>query len=169
MKTIFFSLSLTLFLLASCGGPTQTPVEYNDGIVAEQTKIVGFIADFSTSLQAQDRNKTEKARLKVIEESKKSVKALKAMKDYEGNTALRDACIKLIEFYGDVCSNEYKEIVELQAKGIDITEEDLERATEIDTKVIAQEESLMNDFKAVQKVFADKHNFILMPNFSDIK
>eukprot|EP01032_Pedospumella_encystans_P003319 gene3319-3920_t len=78
-----------MFVLAGCG-PKMTPIEYNDAIIGEQTKISRVMIDMANSFST-DLNKSETFRQDLIKQCEASIKAVKDLPEYKGNTKFRDA------------------------------------------------------------------------------
>lgn len=163
MKKIFYLSALSLFILSSCG-PKMSPVEYNDVIIGEQTKMSQLMIEMTDEFQTFNFDKSDEVREKLVQQCEASVKAVKELPDYKGNTRFRDAGAALFGFYRDISDKEYKEMIDILKKGADITEDDIMRLTVIEQEIGAREEPLDNEFQAAQEEFATEHNISLIEN-----
>lgn len=173
MTRIFssFSLLFIAFLLiarplaAQEVNPYASAVDYNDYIVNAQNDIgqamIGFNEVFaSAEVDEETANRSFNHLLSVIEES---VSKLEALKDYQGNTELRDASRALFGFYKRVVENEYKELMGLMLKP-EFTTQDEERLYELMNKISTEEGSYDDAFEKAQTAFAAQHGFQLGEN-----
>lgn len=166
MKKIAFpGFILLIFLLSSvkayCAG--TTPVEYNNKIIDEQTKIMKLVLQFGNN-ESDDLGAMEEIRLKLVAQAEKSLETVKKMPAYDGSTRMRDAAASLFGLYLEAGKIYYKEMLDIVAKGENITEADLLRIEEIDKELTSKEEKLDNEFQKAQQEFARKHNFAIEEN-----
>lgn len=155
-------------ILFSCGSGSdlkvnlETPQQYNDKIIGEQSKIMKII------IAMGDQNKTvedvEKMRLELSAQCKESISTIEKMEGYDGDSKMKNAALKLFKFYLNSSDNLYKEMLEIVKKGEAITEADMARLTEIQTLMTEQEKPFDAEFQGAQKAFASKHNLMLMQN-----
>lgn len=167
-KLAFFStMVLGLFFMFSCGeGDTnggQTPLEYNNQIISEQTKIMNLILEFGRN-NSQDPNVIDGIRMKIVDQSEKSIKIVKAMAGYDGSTRMRDAAIALFTLYLDASKTSYKEMIDILKKGNNITVQDVERIQQIQMELTEKEKPLDAEFQGAQKEFATKHKLMIQDN-----
>lgn len=136
-------------------------VDYNDYIVNEQFAIIEEMEAWSTLISELAEKDVVLTKLnQMLSQIEISIKKVKKLDDYEGNTAFRDAAIELFSFYGKICGNEYKELVEILYSE-DLGEEELTRMNEIVEDITIREQNYDEKFISAQKEFAEKHNFIL--------
>lgn len=165
MKKLFLlSLSLGMLVLASCGGgePKMTPVEYNDAIIGEQTKISKVMirmADYFST----DLNESDKVRLELVVQCQKSIDFLKELPDYKGDKEFRDAGVALFTFYKEISEKEYKEMIDILKKE-EIELADIEVLTKLEEQIAQREGPLDDAFQGAQQAFAKKHNLSLYDN-----
>ncbi|MGV3630415.1 MAG: LIC11966 family surface protein [Bacteroidota bacterium] len=167
-KLAFFStMVLGLFLLISCGSSDtnggQTPLEYNNQIISEQTKIMNLILEFGRN-NSQDVNVIDGIRLKIVDQAEKSLKVVKAMEGYDGSTRMKEAAVALFSLYHDASKTSYKEMIDILKKGEDISVEDVERIQQIQMELTEKEKPLDAEFQAAQKEFATKHKLMIQDN-----
>lgn len=164
MKNLLPLAFVFLGLLASCGSKEDmTPIQYNDKIVGEQNKIIEKILAFSNNA-SEDFAVMDKSRLEAVEQCKSSIKIVEAMKDYEGNTQLRDAAVNLFKFYQQISEESFKEMTDIIKKGADITQDDLNRLEEIQAEMDGKEGTLDAALAKAQDDFSAKYNFSLKRN-----
>src|SRR3989337_1128861 len=86
-----------------------SPVEYNDSIIGFQEKVIKKVLDFSQNFQMLDTVQRQAKLNDVIFEIENSLTILKQLSSFYGNSRLRDASIKWLEFYKSAFDNEYRE------------------------------------------------------------
>lgn len=164
MKTLFTLLTLSFVLLQSCKPEkTMTAIEYNDAIIAEQTKITQLTLDLIKSIET-DLDKCEEIRLKTVTQCDSSVAAINRLEAFEGGEALKSAALDMIHFYKDVYSDEFKTMIVLLKKGENITPEDINTFTKMNEDITKKEQDLEAIFKKAQTEFAAKNNFTIGEN-----
>lgn len=162
MKKSIVGFAFLLFILSGCG-PKMKPEEYNDVIISEQTKIMTIMLDMFDYIETGEYDKSEALRQQLVTQCEASVKAVKELPDYSGNTEMRDAAAELFTFYRDVTNEEYKEMIEiLQKESIEV--EDILKITALEADLSKREEAMDARFQAAQENFAKKHNLILTKN-----
>lgn len=140
----------------------MTPVEYNDAIIGEQTKISRVMLDMANNFSA-DLEKSEALRQDLVEQCKLSIEAVKKLPAYKGDTRFRDAGVALFTFYKEISEKEYKEMIDVLKKD-KIEEADIKLLEALQIKIGEREEPLDAEFQAAQKAFARKHNLSLYEN-----
>ncbi len=164
MKHLLAFSLLLLVLVSACGlKPSMSPIEYNDMIVTEQNKIIQTVFDYIDAV-SNGKGDPEKKRLLMVDQCKESLKVVQGMDDYEGNVRLRDAAVDLFKFYLTLAEDSFKEIAEINNKGEEITEEDLERLSKLESEMDKKETILDNALSSAQDEFAQKYNFKLSEN-----
>ena len=162
MKNLFLSAAtVCLFVLTGCG-PKMTPIEYNDAIINEQTKISKVMIEMANNF-SNDLDKSESLRQKLVTQCDSSINAVKALPDYKGNTSFRDAGAALFTFYKEISEKEYKEMIDILRKE-NIEMADVERLTTLEKEISSREEPLDAAFQSAQQAFAKEHNLELKEN-----
>lgn len=162
MKNTLFLL-LVLFLGACSMTPSMTALEYNNKIVDEQNKIITKILAFYDATAAGSET-SEKLRLKASEQCKTSLKVIKALPDFEGETRLRDAAVELLLFYQTMADKSFVEMMEIIEKGEEITQDDLAQLEKIEADITNKEILLDDELAKAQEAFSKKHNVTLVEN-----
>lgn len=170
MRTInLFFAAVIMIALYSCGGKSgssdkltfSTPAEYNDFIVDLQSGIKDEFTSLTDALNANDMNQ---AKLKATDLTAKctlAVDTLNKLDSYNGNTAFRDAAIKLFTHYKDFSQKGLKEELEIMSKP-QINDQDQQRIDQLDDEFSKKEDGLHSAFMESQKKFADENNLTLM-------
>ncbi len=154
---------LGFLLLTACGQkPSMTPVEYNDAIIGEQTKISRVMIDMANYFSI-DLDKSDQLRLDLVKQCEQSIEAVKKLPDYKGNTRFRDAGVALFTFYKEISEKEYKEMIDILRKE-QIEDADIELLEALEIKIGSKEEPLDAEFQAAQQAFAKEHNLSLYEN-----
>ncbi len=162
MKTFLFLLSV-LFVLFSCNMDKMGPVEYNDAIVGEQSKITEKFLSLMNTFET-DLAQCEPLRLDILKQCDESISIVSAMSDYNGSTRMRDAALALFNFYKEINSNEYKEMLDILQKGEEITKDDIARLTELEQLIASREIPLDAEFQNAQQEFATQNNIQIREN-----
>jgi len=164
MKTLFTLLTLSFVLLQSCKPEkTMTAIEFNDAIIAEQSKIIQLTLDFAKTMET-DLDKCEEIRLQTIVQCDSSIAAIGRIESFEGGEALKSSALDMIQFYKDIYSNEFKTMIEILKKGENITPEDIESLTKINEEITKREQVLDATFNNAQTEFAKKNNLNIGEN-----
>lgn len=164
MKTLFTLLTLSFIFLQSCKPEkTMTAIEYNDAIINEQTKITQLTLDLIKSLET-DLDKCEEIRLATVTQCDTSIAVIKRIENFEGGEAFKNSALDMIQFYKDVYSKEFKDMIVLLKKGENITPEDINSFTEMNENISSREKALEATFKKAQTEFAAKNNFTIGEN-----
>lgn len=142
-----------VLITVNCG--SSAAINYNDQIVEYQGKIIEKMLDLSNTFQGSNQAAME-AKLKALQlQIDESLAGLNQMKDFKGNTRLRDAAIALFEFYQSIAGTEYPEIINILNLGIgNITENEQQRLLEIQNDITKREAEFDNELQAAQKEFA---------------
>jgi hypothetical protein len=138
-------------------------IEYNDRIIALQTKIVQGMIDFSKSFENADGAQMEKKHAELVATIEGVTKEAMTIGSFEDSTEFRDAAIEMFGFYDSIAKKEYLEIVNILNKETP-GEEDLARINEIVNSISSREEALDKKFQGIQQAFASKHNIKLVDN-----
>ena len=154
---------LCLLVLTSFrNAETMTPVEYNDAIIGEQTKITKAMIEMANYF-APDIEKSELLRKELVKQCDASIAALKKLPAYEGDTKFRDAGVNLFQFYKEISAKEYKEMIDILRKE-NIQTSDIDRLTVLEEQISKREQPLDEAFQKAQEAFAKKHNLSLYEN-----
>ncbi len=164
-------LSFLLITLASCGKneskdvkPVMTPLDYNDAIISEQSKIINAMLDLSKAFEKADETNMEDNLELLTKQAKSSIEALEKMEPFEGNNTLRASAIALFEFYKSLSENEFDEIADILKKKSEITGEDSNRMDELNRSIVERETVLDKNLSEAQHAFATKYGFGIEKN-----
>lgn len=117
MKTIFPTFWLCLVFLSTQAQNFSNPVEYNNFIVEEQSKVVARNLQYmSFSVHSNDYQAIEQRRLAVTQQLKKSIRRVSAMPSYEGDNKLKEGMLNALELYLEAFTIEFNEANLLKAK-----------------------------------------------------
>ena len=141
----------------------KSAVQYNDYIVNRQAKHIQNVLDFSKAA-GKNLDSAEKMLDKFTGETAIFVEELKDMPAYKGDSSLRDAAVRIFNFYKKVFQIDYPRIIQIRKKGDEMTNEELEEMKDIVGKITRDEEGYDKSFHNIQKNFADKNNIKLTEN-----
>ena len=170
MKRSLFYFITFVWFVAACNTPPpatgrdgikfKTPVEYNDYIISRQLKIVALIDQFANA-----SNVSIDSANAVLERSGTAASSyledVKGLTSYNGDTAFKNAAVNSFSFYKRIFEQEYKELLDINAKEEKITQEDRDRAITITQAITAEEAELDKRFINAQKDFAQKNKLEL--------
>lgn len=163
-KALSIVLGLAVVLcMANCG--SNAAINYNDQIVDYQGKIIEKMLALSDTFQ-QNNPGVMDTKLKALQlQINESLAGLKQMKDFKGNTRLRDGAITLFEFYQSIASTEYQEIINILSLGAEnISEGDRNRLIEIQQDITAREAEFDKELQAAQQEFATAYGIDIKTN-----
>lgn len=164
MKAILLIPLFILFIFSSCHQEKKmTPVEYNDIIISEQSKIIEITLELVENLD-QDIELCEKNRVDIIKQCDSSLIIIKNLEAYNGNSRLKNSAIKLFAFYKKVYSTDYKILIDILRKGENITEDDMDQMSQIATKIELEEKDIESDFLEAQSEFAEENKIQMEEN-----
>jgi hypothetical protein len=141
----------------------SSSVRYNDFIINNQTGVINKMVELVNCMDKCDDTELRNKYKEFGDETKYSLKQIKRLSDFGGNTEFRDRAVDLFNFYIDVYENAYKELIEMVIKG-DISEKDQARMNKIVEDVGEKEAKLDNAFQAAQQKFADENDMQIIEN-----
>lgn len=139
------------------------PVEYNDAIVSEQSKITEKFLSLMNIVET-DLDQCEPLRLDIIKQCNESISIVSAMSDYNGSNRMRDAALALFHFYKEINMNEYKEMLDILRKREEMTMDDMTRLRELEQQITTREIPLDVEFQSAQQEFATQNNIQIREN-----
>jgi hypothetical protein len=155
---------LALFFIVHCGG-SGNAISYNDRIVGAQNKIIEKMLALADSFPQANPAAMREKLLALRGQIGESLSVVSRMQGFKGSTRLRDAAVKLFEFYRIIAAGEYAELVEILAKGAEnLTDSDRERLQAIQASITGREAQFDNELQAAQKEFALKYNIDVTEN-----
>jgi uncharacterized protein YaaQ len=164
------SISVLILLLLTNNTEAQlkifeTAVAYNNFIVAEQVKTGKMIQEFNNTFSnSTDSTVIHKARIAIINQADSSVKQVKNMQPFKGDTALKKVSLTLFNFYAGAAANEYARLIRLYFNTT-LSNEEKRKQLEAILKTITETEAVLDkNFSEAQKAFAAKHGFTLAEN-----
>ena len=164
MKKAIYSAILLLvlsFSTATAQTTFKSGIEYNDFIVAEQSKIGVLIGKFNGFIELSSYNEARTLLTgDMVSETRLAIRNIKRMPAYNGDSKLRDAAIGLFNFYLGCFENEYLKMLNILAKS-DISPADADEMNKI-LKIVTDNEKVVDDaFQSAQADFAAKNGFTL--------
>lgn len=138
-------------------------VRYNDFIINNQVNVYNKIVKLVNCLETCDDVELKKTYDEMGDEAKKSLKEVKRLSDFNGNTEFRDRANELFEFYVEIYEKSYKELIDMIIKG-NITAKEEARVNKIVEEVSEKETKLDDAFQKAQQKFADENGMQIVPN-----
>jgi len=156
-------LVFPMLVLGGCKDTRQQATDYNNRIVGLQERVVRQMMEFSESFESNDPELMEKKRLELLDAVTSALQDLDGLEPFEKSDGFREAARSLLGFYRDTCDAEYKEIIDVYRKN-EITQEDVDRVSAINKKIVEKERVLSGAFLAAQQSFASGYEMTLVEN-----
>lgn len=164
-------LSFFVIILSSCGSnegkevkPEMTPLDYNDAIITEQSKIINAMLNLSKAFETADATTMDTKLELLTKQASTAIEALEKMEPYKGDNTLRASAIALFEFYKSLSENEFDEMVDILKKKEKITKEDFAKMEELNKGIVEKETVLDKNLSDAQNAFASKYGFQIERN-----
>jgi hypothetical protein len=166
-KSIAILAALAFILVATTATAGQSlkdqAIDYNDKIIALQTKIIKSMIAFSQSFGTGDGKVMMKAHKLMVSTIETTLKDAKKLGPFQGDSSLRDGAVELFKFYNDISKKEYLEIVKILSRGKP-GKKGLARMNEIVESITVRENALDKKFQGVQVAFTKKYGIALTEN-----
>ncbi len=166
MRKLVYTLSLAMFVmitLMACG-EKGNPKEYNDKLIGIQNTVIKEFLELSNTFASNDKAKIDVAYAKALKVTADAVEAIKKEGPYDGDDTFRQKLQALLEFYKSIVEKEYKEMIDILAKGAEITPEDMAKLEELQKSITEREKGLDAEMLKAQSDFATKHGVGLKEN-----
>lgn len=148
---------------AKDGTVFKTAADYNDYIIARQTRVVQDIIDLGK--KADISPDTAFAKLPVYTRNTDSlIDELKGMPPFRQDSSFRDAAINSFRFYRKLFSESYRTILQLRIDGKESTLEGYTQIQQITDSIRRAEEKLDRELHNTQRSFAEKYKMKMRPN-----
>jgi hypothetical protein len=160
MKKVLSSV-IALFLaftFQSCGPTPEDAVKYNDSIIDQ----VNLVINSDKLLDALSKEPAEMRSFLdgFIKQINEAIATVKKGGGFDGKTDFMDMGIKYLTVYKSVAENEYKGIIEINAKNPeDITDEEDEKHTKLEEDATRKLEAASEEFDKFQQDFAKRYKF----------
>jgi hypothetical protein len=167
MKKSLALLATIAFVFAAATATAATlkdqAIDYNDKIIALQTKIIKSMIAFSQSFGTGDKKTMMKAHKLMVTTIETTLKETKKLGPFQGDSSLRDGAVELFKFYNEISKKEYLEIVKILSKG-QPDKKGLARMNEIVESITVRENKLDKKFQGIQVAFTRKYGIALTEN-----
>lgn len=100
--------------------------EYQRDVFLRSFRIGKLNANFLVAMEKGDADNLETIRKELVQAANEELPVLKAKKDYNGDTAYRDAIVRQMEIVQDLATNDYPAVVNAISKGNQLTQADVE-------------------------------------------
>lgn len=170
MRTNLLALLAILWIAASCntapdstgrnGAIFKTPADYNDYIISRQMEVVKLIDQFAAAsgVSADSANAVLQKSSQLTGEY---LADLSAMSDFKGDTAFRNAAVNSFTFYKRIFDQDYKTLLNINAKSDKASEQEIQLAQSITQALATEEAGLDKRFSDAQRSFAQKNKLRL--------
>ncbi len=98
------------------------------------------------------------------EEIDLAIAGVSSIKDFKGDTELRDALLALLKFYKSISADQYKEMIRIIGQKSGTTQADVEKLQQMQNEISQQENGLDKRLAEAQKEFSRKHNIRVKKN-----
>ena len=169
MKTIYGLIFLLSFLLFTKKSEAQifkakNAVEYNEFIISHQNKIGTDLSQLITYISSMDKPGSKSQLETTTATIQLAIKEVRALESYNGNSAFRDAAVKLFEFYHIVVVQKYPTLLKIMFVEGGPGPEDINALSGIMDQISIDEGVLDEKFQTAQKKFASDNEFSLNEN-----
>ncbi|PKP20541.1 MAG: hypothetical protein CVU05_08825 [Bacteroidetes bacterium HGW-Bacteroidetes-21] len=141
----------------------SSPIRYNDYIINLQTRVYEKIITLVKCFDTCDDKELRASYADFGEEAIATLKEIKRLGDYSGNTDFRDKATDLFAFYVEVYEGAYKELIDIVISG-KMDEKTEKKMNKIVEEVSEKETALDNAFQIAQQKFADENGMQIIEN-----
>lgn len=153
--SLAFVLCLFSIVLGSCK-QRESAASYNDRVIVEIHRASERITDFYTGSDKHD------GQLDALESYMAGAKdRLEGIGYFHDDQSLLNGATELIEFYGGLCSEENRELLDL-VSGNYYTQDDSVAVQALLTGIIKEDNRHNQEFTEIQASFARRHGVILV-------
>jgi hypothetical protein len=164
MKKIFLFLGIVFAAtMIACGPTKDDAIKHNDGIIADQKKLLEMENDFiNTIVNRDDAADVKKAYKEYTAYIDETLKKYEEMDEFDDADTFRKAILDLLKEFQDIAKNEYKEMIDIYTMDAkELTEDDFARWEEL-AEIVGEKEGKANDsFLDKQKEFAKEYDLSL--------
>ncbi|MCP5051719.1 MAG: hypothetical protein GY940_31425 [bacterium] len=143
--------------IAGCG--SNEARAYNNQLVRYQTRVITKMMGLRNTINRGDPVATSYKLQELQELLENTIAEVSGMPGFEGNTAMRDAMLDLLNFYKSLSENQFKEITEILRGRSSLTRTDSDYIQKLMEEITEEEMELDEEMSRVQQEFADKYNF----------
>lgn len=141
----------------------SSSIRYNDYIINLQTRVYEKIITLVKCFDSCDDKELRASYSDFGDEATATLKEIKRLGDFNGNTDFRDKATDLFAFYVEVYEGAYKELIEIVISGtMDAKTE--KRMNKIVEEVSVKETALDNAFQTAQQTFASENGMQIIEN-----
>ena len=160
MRIVLFTLMLVSL---SWTGMAQNrkAAKYNDKIINEQHKISPLLVKFYKSLNTASLEELKAEKAALIKTIDASIAKVFAMPGFEGDVALRDACLDWFKLYKRTLEVDFEEVLHIVADKDKSADEKAQLQT-VKEKMVKEEDEIDAKFETVQTAFAQRHGLQLV-------
>ena len=163
MKRLEITLILIALLLGmfSCKPSKEEAIKYNDLIINQQISINRKIETLNKSFKNWEKSDSmDICRLNALEQVEQSIKLVSEMKDFHGNSNLRDEAISLFKIYKNIIGNEFKEMIMIYKLPLELYTKDQERKwNNLSDSAFSKMDIAISKMQEEQKKFAEEFKF----------
>ena len=167
--TLFFVLGIIItFALQNCGEnakPEMTPIQYNDYIIGNQSKIIKKFITLSKTFNNHVPKEMDDELNSLQIQVDSAVTNISNLDGFKGNTEFKNAALMLFKFYQDAVKKEFKEMIDILKKNPDaMTSQDMQKMTDLNQSISSREKILDEAFGKAQNNFATQFKIDIKPN-----
>lgn len=171
LSRLVLSAALCSLLISACREPMKakdgtvfkTAADYNDYIIARQTKVVQHIIDMGN--KAETSPDTAYAYLdSYARQTDTIIDEINGMPPFKQDSMFRNAAVNSFRFYRKLFAESYRRILQIRRDGRETTEEGFNEIVAITDTIRREEEKLDRALHNAQSVFAGKYKMKMRPN-----
>lgn len=153
-------MPLLALLFVACNTETsEKAIEYNDSMIAIQSKVDESLVDFLDAVDTFDASEMEDARTETLDAIKKAVKEVDEMRDFDKKDDYKKEMTKLLKMHKDITENELTEVIDLVGYTDEMTDEDWDNYDKLYSDALDKYNEAFDDFNEWQADFAKKWDF----------
>ncbi len=148
-------------VFTSCEPRSQKAAEYNDSIISHQIEISDAFDALDTTFNEYVPKDMDYAHLMLRSKIETGQRVLDTLGTFKDDPLLLDAAHELFQFYEDISNAEYVEMINIMKIPDSLyTQEDQERASEVETRIISRFTGAQKKFTDAQVEFGEKYNVL---------
>ena len=146
---------------------TDSPADYNNYIVAEQSKLMEKVVEYIVqTVHNNNFREVESKRLEVIGQIETSLYKLKQMSDFKGDNSMKEEALGMFKLYREAYVNDYSQINMLK-QDRESSFKAMERYFQAQDQAEEKLRNSADQFDQAQKDFAKRHNMTIKEAESD--
>lgn len=158
-KTLLFLPVLALLFVACASENTDKAIDYNDKMIAIQSKVDQSRVDLLDAIETFDPVEMEATKIEALDIIKDALKDVESMRDFDNKDDFKKEMTKLLKMYKNITENELSEIIELIGYSDEMTDEDWDNYDQMYEGALDKYDTAFDNFNDWQSDFAKEWKF----------